>query len=274
MKMMIYRQNRNTGDRPPLGRDKLIGLLLLIATLLFAGGFIHRNLGGTVFGLGRPFLFARDLTASAWQSLSASFSDKDRLLSEQQALANRLKIAEAKLVDYQLLSKDNEWLRSTMGRLQKGEKRAVARVLVGWPSGPFDLLNIDLGKENTTRSFAIGDPVLAEGNIWLGQIAEIFPQSSRVRLLSVAGQETPVALGPARLPVILTGQGGGNFVVTLPRGAVVNVGDVAVASGTNRDWIVATVGSVQMNAGAVEQTIFLRQPLLATSLKYVEVAQR
>lgn len=239
-------------------------LVLLVAIVLFVGGALSRNLSGLALWFGRPFWFIRDSVTSLWQS---------DLVAENNFLKKRVNTLEAESRERGLLIKDNDWLRSKLGReMVNQSEREIARVLVGWNSGPFDVLAIDLGENNAIRPPAVGDPVLAGDNIWLGEVTDVYGSRSKVKLLSVSGQMTPTVLGDERIPVTLIGRGGGNFSVTLPAGSVVKVGDLALASGLDRDWIVAVVGAVTAIPSTGEQKVFLRQPLKARSLKYVELA--
>ncbi|MCC6290974.1 hypothetical protein IT398_02825 [Candidatus Nomurabacteria bacterium] len=253
--MIIYHQNRNYRGW---------GLVFLVSIVLFAGGFFSRNLSGLALWIGSPFWFIRDSVTALWQN---------DLVAENNFLKKRVNLLETESQERTLLIKDNDWLRSELGRKLNGQsEREIARVLVGWNSGPFDVLTIDLGQNNATRPPVVGDPVLAGGNVWLGEVADVYGSKSKVKLLSISGQITPVVLGDGRIPVTLSGQGGGNFSLTLPAGSTVKVGDLALASGPDRDWVVAVVGAVTSMPATGEQKVFLRQPLKASSLKYVELA--
>lgn len=270
--MTTYRLGRKQSPGGPYRSRQLWLIIVLIAVLVFGGNFLNQKLGGVAISFSRPFWSLRDLSSAAWQSFSSSLASKERLASENQTLRSKLALAQAGLKERDLLLQDNAWLRATLGRRPSSSVRQIARILVGWPTGPFDIFAVDIGRDNGSPAPAVGANVLTDGNIWLGQVAEVYRRTSKVKLLSLGGEMTPVVLGPERLPVILTGRGGGNFITTLPRGVEVNVGDVALTSGLDRDWIVAVVGSVQFDNVGAGQKVFLRQPLRAASLKYVELA--
>ena len=271
--MTTYHLGRRKRPDGGLYRPRqLLLIVALVAVLVFGGAFLNQRLGGGALALSRPFWSARDLSASAWLGFTSLFANKNKLTLENQALRSELELARAQLQERDLLIQDNTWLRGVLGRTKVSSTRQIARVLVGWQSNPSDIINLDLGRDNAAPVPQIGENVLTGGNIWLGQVAEVYSKTSKVRLLSLGGQITPAVLGQDRVPVRLTGRGGGNFVAMLPRGVSVVVGDLALVSGVDRDWIVAVVGSVQFDNTGTEQKIFLRQPVRATSLKYVELA--
>jgi hypothetical protein len=165
-----------------------------------------------------------------------------------------------------------EILRAQLGQKPEKVERQTARVLVGWQQGPFDILLIDLGSENSLKPLKVGDAVLGPGNVWLGTISEIQARVSKVKLLTLAGEQTPVVVGSERLETTLEGRGGGNFVATIPRGVSIPAGAEASASRLSGDVLVATVGAVE-GAETGDQRVYLRSPLRASALPYVEIEE-
>lgn len=270
--MMSSRLNRRRETREPLRPRQLALVIGLVFILVFGGNFISKRLGGPATMVSRPVWLMRDLSASVWQKVDSLFSNKSQLLAENQELKRELANAQAQILDKQNLTTENKSLREALGQRSSGNPSLLtARLLMGWQTGPFDVFNLDLGRDNSTRLIEIGDPVLLAGNIWLGQVVGVFSRTSKIKLLSLPGEMTPVVLGPDRIPVTLKGRGGGNFITTLPRGVKVSKGDLAFASGPDRDWLVAVVGSVQLDSTGATQKIFLTQPVKVSNLKYVEL---
>lgn len=270
MTMLIYRPSRS--DRTRNARW-LAGMLALVAILVFGGNMLAQYLSGTAIALGRPFWVARDLSASVIRSADALLSNKAELLQDNQELRARVHLLEGQLYDRAELIREQTHLREALGRRSVGEElRQVARVLVGWREGPFDILTVDIGRDNGIPAPKMGDLVLAGtgADVWIGTVATVYADTSKIRLFSLAGETLPVVLGPERLAVTLTGRGNGNLVTRLPLGVAVRPGDLAFASAPDRDWLVAVVGAIVPDDNGAEQSIFLRQPVSAATLKYVE----
>lgn len=261
--MMINSRRSKKSGRP------YFYLILALALVVFGGGLLSRNLGGLALSLGRPFWQARAGTASAWQTLISLFADKQRLLTENDRLKLELTLSSARAADRDRLAADNETLRADLGHSDSNPGgRILARPLVGRSTDPFDILALDLGAANQPP-LQVGDRVLAADNIWLGAIIEVFNLTSKSRLLSAAGQTTAAVFGQERTPILLTGRGGGNFVATLPRGVNIKPGETVSATTISGDLIVALVGAVDSTSSQLDEKIYLRQPVRASSLNYV-----
>ncbi len=270
--MMLISHPSN--QRRPKSARWLAGMLALVAVLVFGGNALIQYLAGAAITFGRPFWQARDLTASVIRSGDALFANKADLLANNQELQARVRLLEAQLLDRGELLREQEHLREALGRRDaEGAVRQTARVLTGWREGPFDILTIDIGYSNGVPAPKIGDLALAgtDADLWLGTVAAVYGETSKIKLFSLAGENLSVWLGPERVPTTLSGRGGGNLVAKLPLGVAVRPGDLAFASGPSRDWLVAVVGAVMPEDNGAEQTIFLRQPVSASTLKYVEL---
>lgn len=242
----------------------IIWFLIVLVFLLFAGNAIASYLSGSAIALGRPFWYVRSL-----------FADQDSLQAKNKQLQQDLDSLRAQVLDRNVLVVDNEGLRVRLGRLEMASStRVVARVLIGWRTNAFDNLALDLGRTNSELPLKAGDLVLSGGDVWIGELAEVDGKTSKARLLSQAGLETPAVLGRARVPVTLTGRGGGNFVATVPAGAAIAAKDLALVSGPTQDWVVAVVGAVESKMAGGDQLVYLRAPVSAAELKYVELEPR
>ncbi|MEK7650543.1 MAG: hypothetical protein AAB364_01575 [Patescibacteria group bacterium] len=253
-----------------------LGLIAVLVVLVFAGAGIHQLGAGVATSVARPFWNIGTNVASIWQGFTVAFADKNKLILENQDL--QLKLASANLLATQSeqLQKDNESLRASAGKILEQNKstQLIARSLGAEHSGPFDVLTLDLGSANSQPEIKINDWITTLDHVWLGAVVQVTGATSRVRLLTLAGLTTPALLGEARVPVTLLGRGGGNFIATVPRGLSVAVGERAIVPSASQDWLVAIVGAVESEANKTEQTLYLRAPLDANSLKYVSILQK
>ena len=265
---MNFLRNRHR-DRLRSSFRPIWWLLLILVLVVFGGALIRGRTSGTALSLARPFWQIRQGGANVWQSFHSLLANKNNLTRENVNLKAKLVLLEARVATKEQLSSENESLRQLLGRFPGANNSQVARTLLGWPSGPFDILFLDLGRENSRSPIKVGDRVLVADDIWLGQLTEVYGQTSKVRLLTFAGQETPAFLAVGRAPLVLHGRGGGNFIATLPRGVAVTPGDKVMVSGVDHDWLVAVVGAVEVNPSQTEETLYLQAPVNARNLNYV-----
>lgn len=267
---------RPNGGRQEKSLKFTLGLFALLLILVFGGAVLHQLGAGVAASVARPFWNAGANVASIWQGFTAAFADKNKLILENQDLQTKLDIANLLAIQSEQLQKDNESLREALGKQAETKKSGLtARSLGAEHDGPFDILTLDLGSGNSNPSaggeIKTDDWVTTLDHIWLGTVVQIGNTTSRAKLLTLAGLSTPALLGEARVPVTLLGRGGGNFIATVPRGLSVAVGERVVVPQASSDWLVAIVGAVESEANKTEQTLYLRAPLNANSLKYVTI---
>lgn len=272
--MTNFRPNNYHRSRGRFLARPELWLLLLLLLLVSGGPVIEDFLGGAALSLAKPLWRLPEAADSSWSAALSLFLSKPELMQENSDLRSRLDLLEAQLARHQSTLEENQNLRELLGRLPEARQPLrLGRVLWGWRLGLFDLLTLDLGRENSGPGISAGDPVMAGENIWLGRIVAVHGRTSKVKLLSLAGEETPAMLGSERYPVMLRGRGGGNFIATLPRGLDVRAGQSVTVSGPDSDWLVALVGAVVNEPSRTEQVIYLRSPVDARRLKYVVVGQ-
>lgn len=273
MTMTSFLHNRGgLGGRRGRSIKITLGLLALLLILTFAGTGVQRLGAGVATGLARPFWRASAGTANIWRNFSAVWKEKKQLVLENQDLQSKLESASLLASEAEHLRQENEDLRTALGRKQASPTpMMLARSLGAAYRGPFDLLTLDLGRNNSALALKIGDRVTVLGNVWLGSIVQVSSGSSRVRLLTHAGLSTPALLGEDRTPILLVGRGGGNFLATVPRGLMIKAGEPVIVPDLSRDWLVAVVGAVESQENKTEQVLYLRAPLEASRLKYVTV---
>src|SRR3989304_2204585 len=100
-----------------------------------------------------------------------------------------------------------------------GEQQAVvARVISKPPRSFYDTLVVDAGSK---EGIQVGEKVLYGDNIMIGEIAEVFEKTSKVRLFSSSGEVIDVTIGKRAVPALAVGIGGGNFEIQIPRDTLI-----------------------------------------------------
>lgn len=267
---MTYLRGKKRG-KENIWRRLLWGILILLLIFLF-GNWVGGGLG-VASTLARPFWFVGERLAVGAGGLWALWSDKEKLVVQNEALTNRLADLEARLARQNLLATENEKLRATIGLATPISRKIIAQVISGPDRGPLDTLLVDVGSEqHGLDTLTVGDLVGLEDGLALGRIIEVAAKTSKIKLFSAPGNELPAALGrEASAPIQLVGRGLGNFTAAVPRGVEVLIGDEAIFNKGSKNWLVATVGSVDSGGGETMQKVFLRTPLNLNQLRYVEI---
>lgn len=219
----------------------------------------------------------------AWNGFFNLYRDKGALVSDNEALSGEIEILNQKLLNYKSLEDENIALKKLMGRgeinwayatatlsnLYASEKFArtiiLSAVLSGPEVPPYDSLILDAG---FSYGISNGKLVVAEPNIALGRIYEVYGNRSKTRLFSSYGLKTSVFLGKNMVEIF--GTGGGNFYMSAPKDFKVSVGDMAVVPGVNRR-ILAVVKSIDDNPKDSFKFVFLNTPANVRELRFVGV---
>ncbi len=248
MKMnYVPHHNLNMGSRKngvPLQVKIVAGIAVVLAILHFLAPGLLSSILTPLF---RPFWdMQRQATSGNGISVQALTFKKDFLL------------------------KENEELKALLGRTVASHF-TLAQILKKPPFSAYDIFIIDIGADKGVKK---GDGVYVSldtvGNIAIGNIIEVNPTISRVRLYSSAGEKFDIFIGASHIEATATGKGGGTFEVVLPRDAKVVKGDaVSIPSLTD-----SFVGIVEENISDPSDpfaTFLFRQPLNIYELKWVLV---
>ena len=155
-------------------------------------------------------------------------------------------------------------LLELVGRKQK-TNMVVAAVLTHPPQTPYDFIIIDAG---SNESITLGSEVSLPGGPILGTVSGVFSKSARVKLFSAVGEETNAILERDNVPVILTGAGGGNFRIALPRDIGVEMGD-KILSADISSRLLAIVEEVSVQPTDSLKEVMAKSPTNIFTLRFV-----
>ena len=133
----------------------------------------------------------------------------------------------------------------------------------------FDTLIIDAGDVD---GVFVGMRVFTDGDFVIGEVSIVFHHSAVVTLYSTPGTELSVTVGTSSIPAISYGQGGGNFLVTLPKGVPVHAGDMVDIPALAPEYA-GVVDAVERPKGSSLQNIYLKWPANMNDLKWVYLAR-
>lgn len=267
--MKIIYLNRNKRWPPPIWYRSRRLVIIILAALIIAPALAWFR-GGAVL-VAKPIWWVGDRLAATAATLSALFQGQVSLIEENERLKIQLTEWQQRTIDYDLLVEEKRYLESALGRAGPEPTLVVARVLAGPHQTPEEILIIDRGLKNTITKFEVGDLVTVAGTIGLGKIEAVGGRVSRVKLFSAPGAELPVRIGLTQLSAVAQGRGGGNFLITLPRGLTVPEGSLVTMAGAERDLIIGEVSAIDRDPDGTLQDLLIRFPVNLIELTHVEI---
>ena len=243
----------------------VVVVFLLILTLTP----LHTFLAGPLGRIGKIFWKGGQATATVTtEEVAAITKSKHTLVKENDDLRNQLFDMGQKILDRDLLAKENEDLKTELGRSEKRD-RILAAILAKPNRTPYDTIVIDAGAREQIHEGAI---VYTAGDVAIGTVREVSQTSTKVVLYSTPGEKANVRIEDKNIDIELAGRGGGNFEATLPREIEITEGMHALLPGIT-PTIVATVSKIISDARDPFQKIIFQSPVNIQELNYVYVAK-
>jgi cell shape-determining protein MreC len=250
-------------------RRQFLGAFFVLAFIIFlARGPLQHSLGGVLHTLGRPFWSIAATASDHIGGVTAFFHSKSALEEENKKLQDSLDLVAAEAYAYELLRRENEELKTKLGRSPEF-MFTLARVLVSPSVSPYDTLIIDAGEDHGVVPHM---EVFGDGDFKIGEVTRVFARSAVVSLYSTPDTELSVSIGSSSIPVIVRGAGGGNFRATLPKGAEVAVGDAVEIPALAPEYA-GVVDAIVRPEGTSLQTVFIKLPFNLFTLKWVYLAK-
>ncbi len=244
-------------------------LVVILGVAFIAYISIGRFANEWVLAATRPFLMTRSFIASSLGNTAFLFEDRMRLVDENTRLAASLSEAQAALQTLDAYKKENDSLKIMLGRKNAARPRVVAAILAKPPRSLYDTLILDAG---ANAGIVAGDYVMF-GDFIIGTIREVEATESKATLFSSASENFSVIIGGNGITAQAQGQGGGNFLVKLPKGVPISVGDVVRLPGLDPKFF-GTVANIEETATGTFQSIRFTLPVNINEIDYVEIAKQ
>jgi cell shape-determining protein MreC len=263
--MNYPQKSSNFENRKKASRHKilLIIVVLIIALIILATTVAKK----TLFFIAEPIWKIENYIAASSANGVEYFKSKQTLMAEKQAM--QAKIFEAGTLSSMntILQTENDTLKDLLGRKNTKQRTILSAILVKPPQNLYDVLTIDIGTDHGVK---VGDKVMADANVYIGEVSEVFPNSSKVILYSSPGEKRQVVLGTNSVSAEAVDRGGGNFSIFLPREIEVKENDVIVIPSItpNVFGIVEKVSSQDKDSF---QTVLFKSPVNISELSFVEV---
>ncbi len=181
------------------------------------------------------------------------FSFRSTLTNKNLALEDELDSLKLKQVDYDALQEENKNLKEELGRYNSSTK-ILAAVLSKPPESPYDTLVIDVGSK---QGVALGQKVYLSQSIIVGVVTDVTPNTSLVELFSTGNRKQEATLSRTHASFTLTGRGGGNFILEVPKDTDIVWGDEFIYPGLNQS-ILGSVYYIDSSSQNSFKTIYIR----------------
>lgn len=238
----------------------LFFILAVVGGLSLFGGFSNF--------VGNPIWKIERAVVQGFNNINYLFNTKSTLTKENIILKEENSSIKLSMVDYQILKKENEDLKKTLGRMPQENKFILGNILTKPNYSPYDTIIIDIGEDVGLKE---GDMIFANGNIPIGKINKVYEKTSLVYLFSNPGQKTEGFInGEINASVELTGRGGGNFEMIIPMNLSIENGTVVYLPG-NLSLVVAETREIISKPTDPFKKIILSSPVNVQNLKWVQV---
>ena len=237
------------------GTKERVAIVVAAIALLVVGSLFSRSLSGFLFRIFRPVIAVGSHVPPIARSVEW-FRSKRSLIGENEALALELARLREELLIKDVFVNENIELKRALGRTDAEESYTLANVIARPDRTPYDTLIIDAG---ANLGLTVGDIVISHGATAIGRLEEVYGNTSKIKLFSAYGTQTDVLFGDDQIAVTITGHGGGNFFVELPKDVLALPGDVALLPGIT-PHVVGIVGHVKIGTDTSLQEAILVSP--------------
>lgn len=195
-------------------------MLAAACALLLTHDGIRHTAASFFLSIQKPFSYTGMTIKNSFSSINAYVQSKKTLEEENRAMRSELQRIKNQEFLFSALEKNYTLLLETLDTAPQGA--IPAQVLTTPRSHSFDSIILNKGAQDgvTIHMKAVLDAV-----VLVGFVEEVFEHASRIRMLSSFNNETQLILEHTNAPIRVQGNGGGSFIVALPRNFPIEIGD-------------------------------------------------
>ncbi len=198
--------------------------------------------------------------------LQKSLVEENRRLKEDVFRLN------AEVAAQDILAEDYDRLAALVGRFGANSDNDVpilGRVILKPNRSPYDMVVVDVGAKNT-RSVKVGNVARLTKDLTVGKVVAVTDNTATIELFSSPGVVVGVLVGSDRIAATSTGRGGGNMLIELPRGLMVDNGD-AVVLPTIKNESIGFIGGAINDPTEPSQSLLATLPVNIFHLSWLEI---
>ncbi len=261
---MSYLHDRKKDHRK---KQFYIGLGIAVFVVLLSVSGVFSFITPFFHMIARPFWKADNAVVNSINNLGYVVRTKASVYRENESLTLQNKDLQNRMLDYDVLAKDNLYLKELFGRVDQKEEFVLGTILAKPNQSPYDTLIIDIG---TNEGIYVGQEVYANAIVPLGTVSSVYAHTAVVKLYSNPGEITEAQIEGTNASVQLTGRGGGNFEMMIPKDLEVPTGSTVILP-NNKSRIVAIVADRISDVHDPMNKVILRSPINIQELKWVEL---
>lgn len=260
--MSFHQRNKNNFGE---GLGKLI--LPTLVLVVFIAIFTIPQSRDFIFMSGSPLWHLKNNINTFFESNSALLSSKSDLIKENLSLKQEIESRKNDLILLDLVRQENIDLKNILNRKKNDQQLILGTVLIKPFLSLYDTMILDIG---TFDGVEVGNQVLANGNVFIGYISEVYENTSKVVLYSSFGEKVKVSIGNNNIEKEAIGLGGGNFKIDISKEINIKEGDTVVLPSISPN-VFGVVEKVSSKDSDSIQTVLFKMPINIFELKWVLV---
>ncbi len=249
-------------------KRKLIkNLIFLVVFLILATLGFFAKTSGVFHFIGKPLWKVERSVSSGIDNTGYIFRTKSSVYKENENLLRENSELKVSMVDYNILKNENLQLKELFDRIPLSKDLVLGNILTKPNYSPYDTIIIDIGEKS---NISVGDIVYSGSEIPVGEVGEVYANTSLVILYSNPGQVTEAMIDISNTNVELIGRGGGNFEMSIPVDLPFTKGSIVYLPNIKTE-VVAIIQEVISSPNDPVKKILLSSPVNVQSLKWVFV---
>lgn len=257
-----YRQN-NHAQRPSY-RIAAVSIVLAIAAVIgidaLSGGLVRALVRGTSGAVTN-----RVATVFSAVEESGVLRTRTSLATENAQLREQIERESEARARYDALAAENAALYEIARLVEPLERAVSVRVLSSFRASPYGTFHIAGGARD---GLSAGNVVMTPGGFMLGTISDVGEYTASVHALFAPGREVQLTAG--EVSFLARGRGSGNALADVPRGALLQVGDV-VLSTESGGRPAGVIERVENDASSATERVYVRVPVNLDVITFVYV---
>jgi cell shape-determining protein MreC len=242
--------------------------VVLVILIYFRSG-VWSGFSYTAEKIFHPVLVMGNNIGGKLKSFGSYFVSKSYLYDQNQKLQAQVDFNNARNVNYDSVVADNANIKEILGRKDPKANMILSAILAKPNQSAYDTLVIDAGASEGVRA---GDTVFALGDVPIGRVDTVYADSSKVVLFSNAGEKTQAVVSGKDIFLELTGRGGGNFEMIMPKDFTMQKGDQVLMPGIN-NYVLAIAQKIISDPRDPFTKALLTSPVNIQEQKFVEIEQ-
>lgn len=234
--------------------------IFLFLFLLFINILFGTNIKKITYEIEKQFLLTRNFGNNF--SIFSYFKFKNDLIKTEYDLRREIETLRLKNIELSNIELKYKEITSNF----KDENLNVARIVLKPPFSPYDSLKIDKGEKG---GVAVGDLVLADDSVLLGQVSFVSDYFSLVSLFSTSKKEIKSYSMRNNNPLTIIGSGGGNFYSLVPKDFEIKEGDIFIESNSFKP--ISIVSFIDNSSKGSFDKVYFITPISVKDIMFVNI---